>query len=281
MLDNPTIKRIKDFVKAQPRTIQEISHHLDTSWLTADRYVQKICEVDSDLGIRTFRGGTRGALKIVFWRSTDAPSQSSAQERLWKMIMSGRKKTDFSPFDFYQFVDPKQRMAFSQVQSSEWAQASEHVDELFSQARKQILIFSGNLSWANLDIDGKPFIELVEELARKGIAFKIVSRVDIATRSNMEKVLSINKRIGKDLIDIRHTEQPLRGFVVDDVAMQFKEVKDPQDYRQGELSKKTFIFYQIKDPDWVHWMQGVFTGLFRDSISAKDRLDSLASIRMQ
>ena len=41
------------------------------NWRTADRYVDEIEKSFGTLSTRVFRGGTRGALKIVFWSSVE------------------------------------------------------------------------------------------------------------------------------------------------------------------------------------------------------------------
>ena len=88
MLDKKTIKKINDFVFSKPRTIQEIAELIGKNWRTADSYVNKIAE-EGTIAVRTFRGGTKGALKIVYWNIN--PVQiSSFQERLMKQIEAGR-----------------------------------------------------------------------------------------------------------------------------------------------------------------------------------------------
>ena len=67
---------LNDFVYARPRTIQEISQLIDKNWRTADRYVDKIAKEEGTLAVRTFRGGTRGALKVVYWNLNPSISSS-------------------------------------------------------------------------------------------------------------------------------------------------------------------------------------------------------------
>ena len=73
-----------------------------------------------------------------------------------------------------------------------------------------------------------------------------------------EKLFAINQRVGWDAIEIRHCTQPLRAMIVDESVISLKEVFGPQYYRKNELSKKMFIFYMIKDSEWIYWMQKVF-----------------------
>ncbi|MEK6845578.1 MAG: hypothetical protein AABY26_02370, partial [Nanoarchaeota archaeon] len=66
MLDSAITKKIEEVVYAKPRSIQEIAQLLNKNWRTADRYIEEIEKNFGTISTRTFRGGTRGALKIVF-----------------------------------------------------------------------------------------------------------------------------------------------------------------------------------------------------------------------
>src|SRR3989338_6630693 len=95
MLEQATIKRINEFVYAKPRTIQEIALLLNVNWRTADSYVQKISEEQGTLSVRTFREGTRGALKVVFWsnlRSEEHTSELQSQFHLVCRLLLEKKK---------------------------------------------------------------------------------------------------------------------------------------------------------------------------------------------
>lgn len=279
MLDKSTTKKITEFVSQKPRTVQEISHLIKKNWRTAERYIERIAEEDGSITTRTFREGTRAALKIVFLNTKEQISSSEFQERLLKKIEAGRTKSDFSPFDVYQYVDPKKRSAFAEEQAGEYAKTDQDLFSLFRSAQKQVFMFSGNLSWANLRQEDKPVLKAIEELAERGVPIKILSRVDIASLNNISKVLEINSKLGKESIEIRHCEQPLRCLIVDNKLARLKEVKDPYNYKKGELAKKTCIFYEIYDEAWIEWLQKVFWYFFRSSISAGKRLEDLNTIQ--
>ena len=102
MLDNNTIKKIEIFVYAKPRSIQEIATYLGKNWRTAERYASQIEKDFGTISTRTFREGTRGALKIVYWASIEKASQSVFQEMLEEEIMHAKRKEDFSAFDIFQ-----------------------------------------------------------------------------------------------------------------------------------------------------------------------------------
>ncbi len=278
MLDQKTVKKISDFVYQKPRTIQEVAVLLNKNWRTADSYVGRIIEQTGNLDVRTFRGGTRGALKIVFWSNLEKIHSSEFQEYLFKQIDLGKEKLDFSPFDIYQYVDGKKRNAFLEKQEDEATEVEQNLIGILRSCKKELFIFSGNLSWANIKQDNTEIISIMEELARNNVQIRIVANVDLTSLDNVKKVLSINNKIGKEVIEIRHRKQPLRSFIVDNKIARFKEIKNPSEYKKGDR-KKTFIFYEIFDQEWVEWLQKIFWSFFRAGIDAKKRIKDIETIQ--
>ena len=117
MLDSKLIKKICDFIYIKPRSIQEIAFHIQKNWRTADSYVERISKEQGNLAVRTFREGSRGALKIVYWNNIEKIHSNDFQDRLFKKIEIAKDKKDFSPFDIYQYVDENKRHAFLEQQS--------------------------------------------------------------------------------------------------------------------------------------------------------------------
>ena len=150
MLDAKTEKRLLSFVKEKPRTVQESAQLLKKNWRTAEAYLQKIAAETGQIAFRTFREGTRGALKIAYWNSIGEVNATGAQELLFKRLEVGRKKEDFSAFDIYQYVDKDKRTAFFEEQEEELINVKQDLVGSLLSAQQQVLIFSGNLSWANL-----------------------------------------------------------------------------------------------------------------------------------
>ena len=111
VFDSRIAKKINDFVYQKPRTIQEIALLIGKNWRTADSYVERISQEQGTISTKTFREGTRGALKIAFWNNIEKIHSSSFQERLFKQIESGKGKRDFSPSDIYQYVDKTKKRA--------------------------------------------------------------------------------------------------------------------------------------------------------------------------
>ena len=146
------------------------------------------------------------------------------------------------------------------------------------QTKKQILFFSGNLSFVNF-YDGKvKLFDVLEELVKRGISIKVVCRVDFAARENVEKLLSLNFKYGKELIEIHHREQPLRATIIDNNIINLKEIEEPTG-RKNELVEKTFIFYTIKNKEWNEWLSRIFWKMFSSSIDSKKRLEEMRKIK--
>ena len=278
MLEKETEQQILSFVYKQPRTMQEIAFLIQRNWRTADSYVEKISKESGCLNTRLFRGGTRGALKIVFWNNTEKIHSSEFQERLFKRIEQGRQKHDFSPFELYSYVPDERRRAWRASYTSESVEKQDLMS-LLSSCQNQLLVFTGNCSFINIIEEDIPMLNILQELAHKGVSIKVLGRVDIASISNLQRILAINYGLGKEAIEIRHAEQPLRGFVIDETVVRLKEELKPQNYRRGELDVHTILLYEIYDVEWVKWMQNVFWKLFRTSLSGQKRLEDLRTIQ--
>jgi hypothetical protein len=274
MLDNETVKKIEDFVYAKPRSIQEIAEHLKKNWRTADRYVEGIMKEYGTLNKRVFREGTRGALKIVYWAAIEKVSHSVFQKEIEKRIYEGKTQKDFMAFDIFQHVPDNNKEVWMEVTKNEsGAGRLREFKDLLMSAKKQILFFSGNLSFINFD-DGKTnMFEVIEELVKKGIDIKVICRVDLVGKENIEKMLSLNFKYGKELIEIRHREQPLRATVIDGKVINLKEIRTPDEKK--ELKKRTLIIYTLKDNGWGDWLVRIFWKMFSYAIGSKKRLEEI------
>lgn len=279
MLKNDEIKKIEDFVRTKPRSIQEIAGHINKNWRTADRYMEEIKQNFGTLETRVFREGTRGALKIVYWASVEKISNTVFQEQLETTIMTFHKKEDFRPFDIFQFAPDKDKFIWLKKGKDE-SDAGKFAEfrDMLMQAKKQVLFFSGNLSFINFDDKKVKLFNVLETLVKKGISIKVVCRIDFAARENVEKLLSLNFKYGKELVEIHSREQPLRATIVDNDLINLKEIEEPTG-RKNELSEKTFIFYTIKNKEWVEWLSRIFWKMFSSSIDSKKRLDEMRKIK--
>ena len=192
--------------------------------------------------------------------------------------MKSRTKFDFSPFDIFQYVPEKNKSALIKKGTDEVkAGKLSDLSVILEQAKKQVIFFSGNCSFINFKDDDIDYFKEVKKLVKKNIPIKVICRVDVAGKENVEKLLSLNHKYGKELIEIRHREQPLRATLVDDKLFNLKEIKLPTG-RDKELDKKVFIFYTIKDKDWIDWVTKIFWKMFSSSIDANKRLEELNKI---
>lgn len=275
MLSNEIIKKIEDFVYSKPRSVQEIAIHINKNWRTADRYIQEIEKDFGTISTRVFREGTRGALKIVFWSAMEKVSSSVFQEKLEEQILSSKRKEDFSAFDIFQYVDKSKKQI--ETRNSEEENIEEY-KSLLSKAEKQLLFFSGNLSFINLHNKKEDLFELIEQLVKKGVHIKVLTRVDITGFENIERLLSLNFKYGKESISIKHSENPMRAVIIDNNILRMKEVREPTG-KHHELNRKIFIFYTLKDKHWIEWATKLFWRIFNSSIDANKRLEELRKIR--
>ena len=278
VLNKETEKKITEFVYLKPRTVQEIAFLIQKNWRTADTYVEKIGTETGLIGCRTFRGGTRGALKIVFWNNVEKIHSSQFQERIFRQIEATRNKEDFSPLDIYQYVPNGKKKAFSEVFDDESISKEQNLKGLFTKAENQILYFAGNMSFLEMKEKKRNILDMIEEAAKRGVSIKVLARIDITSLENFKKMMAINHKIGREAIEIRHASQPLRGFIIDEKEIRLKEEKNPSSCWKGELKQKTRIFYEIYDEEWVEWLQKVFWNIFRTSIDAKERVKDIEQI---
>ncbi|MFA5797533.1 MAG: hypothetical protein WC916_05900 [Candidatus Woesearchaeota archaeon] len=278
MLTPERIKKIESFVYARPRSIDEIAKFIGKNWRTADRYVEEIAREYGTLAVHVFRAGSRGALKIVFWKSFESAGKSVFQEQLEHDILVGKTKEDFLAFDIFQYVSDAHKSATIQSVPREESTNSHDFAEKLRATQKQLLLFSGNLSFINLKYEGREIFNELELLVKRKVSIKILCRVDVASLHNVERMLALNFKYGTELVEIRHRTQPLRASISDGKLIRLKEVKEPTG-RIRELNKKTFIFYTIKDKDWAEWLSRVFWKMFSVSIDANRRVEELKKLK--
>ena len=279
MLDSKETAKIEQFVYSKPRSIQEIATHIGKNWRTADRHVLEIEKNYGTLSTRTFREGTRGALKIVYWASVEKISKSVFQEELEKQILAaGKTKYDFSPFDIFQHIKDNEKKAiiFNPPQDNE--ERRDEMNQAILCAEKQLLFFSGNMSFINDKTKKYDPFDLMEKLAKKGVVIKILTRVDFPGKANIERMESINHRVGKEVVEIRHCRQPLRAIIIDGKLLKIKEMEEPTK-KQNETQKADIIVYNITSREWIEWMTKLFWKMFSNSISAEKRLQEINKLK--
>lgn len=274
MINQELISKIEEFVCQKPRSINELAIHLNKNWRTLDRYVEQIIQERGTIQTRTFRGGTRGALKIVYWNLNENIKQTKIQEQLENQILNKMQKQEFSGFDIFQQIKDKDKKITIEKQTKEEETNLEELTNILKQTKKELIIFSGNLSWINLKNKKIEILKVFEELIKKNVKIKVICRVDFIGKKNIEKLLALNFKYNKELIEIHHREQPLRAIISDNNLFRIKEIKEPTG-RFEELEKKLFIFYTIKDKEWISWLQRIFWKMFSTSIDSQKRLEEL------
>ncbi|MDD5417300.1 MAG: hypothetical protein PHW96_00235 [Candidatus Nanoarchaeia archaeon] len=265
-------KQIIEYVKKEPRTIQDIAQLINKSWITADSYVEEIKERTGLINIKKFRGGTKGSVKIIYWNYNELAQSSDIMKNLFEQIKTGRVKTDFNPFDIYQFVDEGKKSAIKEEYTDDFISTKQNLIEIFRKAKDTIYCFSGNISWLKIEENGIMVEDVVKELADKGVKFKILCRVDFNTIKNIDMIKDVPN------IEIKHCRHPLRGFIIDDELLRLKGFEEKNKYKEGELDKDVRVFYNIYDRTWVEWGQKVFWNLHRNSIPADKRIKEIEAI---
>jgi hypothetical protein len=270
-------KRITDFVRKEPRTIQEIARHIGRSWVTADSYINKIQKNTGLINIKVFRQGTRGAIKVVFWSHSDSLAYDDLKADLFEKIKFGREKTDFDPLEIYQYVDKKQRRSFIEQYIDPLISTKQKIVNFLNSAKSELFCFSGNLSWINMREGNKKIIDVVKGLLERKVSIKILCRIDLASLNNINKISGMLKDYGK-LIELKHCFQPLRGFIIDDNAVRLKDIKERVKYKDGEIKGNFRTFYEILSPEWIEWMKKVFWNIYRTSTDYSQRMRVLEEI---
>ncbi len=284
MFDDTVKRAILDAVRKQPRSVDELASIIGKNWRTADRYVQRIVENEGSIAIRTFREGTRGALKIIYWTPPESIHSSEFQERLFKRIEMGKKKDDFSPSEIYQYVDNKKKKA--EILTQKYINSNKNYENFKQEllkAKSEVFFYSGNLSLVNSGNEKENIGDIIEKLAKRGVKIRILTRVELPGIENVKRILEINNKFGKKMTDIRHCFHPLRTTIVDDRVVILKEERKPEEYGKGELgnlNEKITILYRIYDKEWIEWLKKTFWVLFRSSISAEKRIEDIDRMKL-
>lgn len=280
VLDNKTIEKIKSLVYQKPRSINDIAVEIGKNWRTADRYVEEIMLKTGTIKTLVFREGTRGALKVVYWNNNDKIYSSDLQEEIFKKIELGINKSDFSPFEIYQYIDEDKRSGFYELIENE-KKYDYRINDLmpyFESAEKEIQIFAGNLAFIHLKYKKKTVFDVLKECIERGVMIKIITYVNIIDLENIEKVLSLNSGLKQQMIEIRHEVMPLRGYVFDEKIVRFGEIASGQE-KKGQIKEKVAFYYEIKDEEWALWISKLFWKKFQKAVSCSKRIENIRSLR--
>lgn len=278
VLNEKESDNIIEFVKKQPRTIQEISKYIQKSWLTTDSYIKQIKDSKGIIDVRTFRAGTRGALKIVFYNFSESVNSDDVKNIIYQKIISSKRKEDFDFLDIFQNIDDRNKsLSVSDINDKN---EFEIIKDIFEKATEKIYFFSGNLSFTNLTNKKEKMIDIIENLLKRKISIKIICRINLATLSNITKFSELLKKYPKYL-EIRHAYQPLRGFIIDGKFSRFINNEEIEKYKMNELPKSFKLIYSIDDKDWNSWLEKVFWNIFRSSSEYQTRVKEFKKIKIR
>ncbi len=280
MLNQEIVHKIEEFVCIQPRSVLEISEHLKKNWRTTARYVEEIETQFGTLKTKTFRGGTRGALKIVYWNLNEKISKNVFQQELEQQILNSRKKEDFSAFDIFQYVEEKHKSLVIEKSFETGNDNLNDMQSLIKSVKKQLIVFSGNLSWINLKNKKTNSFSFIDELVKKGVKIKVICDVNLSGIKNIEKLISLNFKHNCELIEIKHRKQPLRGMISDNGQFRINEVAEATG-KIEELNKGFFIFYTIKDKEWSEWLTKIFYKMFNTGTDVTLRMKELNKVFLE
>ncbi len=280
VLDQNTIEKIKSLVYEKPRSINDIAIKLNKNWRTVDRYIEEIILKTGSIKTITFREGTRGALKLVYWNNTQKIYSTDLQEDLFKKIELGINKSDFSPFEIYQYVDSNKREGFYEEieDESKYNYRMENLVSYIELAQKEIFIFAGNLAFINIKVNNKFILEYLKDAISRGVSIKVISFINLIDLENIEKVLSLNVGLKDPLLELRHSITPLRGYIFDSKILRLGEIGLGQK-KQNQIQNKVAFYYEIREDSWVDWFSKLFWKKFQNSIESSKRIDNIKSLR--
>ena len=245
MLRPSTKREIEDFVSRKPRVIQEIAELLGKNWRTADRYVDKIAEQDGTIATRVFREGTRGAIKVVYWNIHKRVLD--VQDKLLENI------DDIKPSEILMHVDDSKKESKT-VDLVDDSSPEEALIPALKDAKKELLCFSKDLSWVSREENKKSVLETIRGLCERKVKVDVICKIGPDSFSDLHKLMKINDSISS-AIDVRSSDQPLTGFVIDSEVAILEEV--------GEEGSVTF--HIINDEPWVRWLKKVFLMIYERS----------------
>ncbi len=275
-LSEDEIKTILERVKETPQTVNDIAHLIDRSWVTTEKYLHELRDTTGLINLKTFREGTQGALKIVYFTPTPFSIGDEVKQSLSQQILAGKQKDDFDFMDVFQFIPENQKHSFTRTIPEEQHMSS--VEMVKKLAQKKLFYFSGNMSFVSTSYPGKEsVIDMMEKQLSLGVQIKILCRVSLSSLSNIESISNLLIKYPQQF-EIRHRYHPLRGMIIDDSFARFKSWEEKDKFRPGELNESTRIYYEITSPEWIAWMESVFWQMWRSSIPYDQRIKEIQRI---
>ncbi len=269
-------EKIISFIKKQPCLIQDVANYLDLSWVTAERYIQKIEKESGIIKTKTFRKGTQGAIKLVYYNYSESTQADEVQKKLFNVIISQSNKKYFDPMEIFQYVDEDKSKAFYETYKDPSISSKQKLIPLLRSAKEELFVFSGNMSFMNMVENKIKIMDIIEEVLKKGVHIKILTRIDFASLDNLSKLNPLLKKYKH--LEIKHTFQPLRGFIIDSNLVRLKDEKEKGNFKKNELNQNVRVFYEFYEQEWIDWLKNVFWYLYRNSLNYVERKKVLERI---
>ncbi|MBW3019912.1 hypothetical protein KY334_01330 [Candidatus Woesearchaeota archaeon] len=271
VLSKSDFEKILKKVKKEPCLIQDIAKEINKSWVTAERYIEKIEKEKGLIKIKTFRAGTQGAIKLAYWNYSSSIGHDEFKDWMLNVIKSNSDKKFFDPLEIYQRANKKGSKVITDFYDEKLITSKQNLTSFLKQTKEELILFSGNLSFINMTENGIKMIHVLEDLLKRKVELKILCRVDFASIYNINKMEKLIKKYPNQ-IEIRHCFQPIRGFIRDNEVLRLKDEKLRETYKFKEMKQNMIILYNIEDKEWVEWFRDVFWYLYRKSLDYDERM---------
>lgn len=265
------IEIIVEFIKTEPRTIDEISKLINKSWVTTNKYVQQIISENSEIPIKIkiLRKGSYSSLKIIYFNHLEKTEIGELKKRLYSDIKKARYKNEFDFLDVFQYIKDDKKRIFAE--SDKDIRANEKITHNLKSTQNEIYIFSGNLSFINKN----GVLEEIESCLKRKVIIRIITRINFTTAENFNKLKKFVTKYPNNLY-IKHHYQPLRGIIIDSNFARFTE--NTSSSSNDNVDGNRIYSYEIYDSDWIDWFKDVFWNIFRISANYSDRLNEIKKI---
>ncbi len=277
-LSESEVQTIIKTVTQEPRTVQEIAQLVDRSWVTTEKYLQEIERQSGIIKLKTFRHGTKAALKVVYATSEHHGVTDAIRQRLENQLLSARQMWDFDFMDLYQFVPAEKKRSYAE---NAVVEQNEVIDDIILDRPPQYtnFLFSGNLSCLKSQKNGVSAADLMEADLKNNVYTKILCRITPSTLKNLDLITHLLVKY-PDLIEVRHSYQPLRGFILDDGFARFRTDEQMSGRMEQTAPSTLRLYYEIYDPEWIIWLKSVFWKMWRSSIVLNDRIREINKVNM-
>lgn len=274
--DDQEALRIIESVKEEPRTVQDIARLIGRSWVTADNYLKKVEDRTGLIKVKTFRKGSHGALKVVYYPAKGNTTTDEIKKRVAGQIMQGKLADDFDCMELFQFIpENKKKVFIEEYDESEYdtKRNNPEIFDLYNKAENAVYSFSG-YSYLGMRKDDLSMVEMIESLLKRKVSIKILAPITIHSITHLTKLEPLIARY-PNLIEIRHCYQPLRGFIIDDKIIR---LKNEESLKESKSLSKATIYYEIYCDQWISWMTKLFWQLFRSSLDYSLRVKEIRRI---